>query len=129
VAGLSVIIAEDVDELRALLAQVVTEMGYEVATAATGREAAKLLRSAPCDLLITDVLMPDGDGVELLTELRRTEGMVRILAISGGGMSLDPGYCLTMARALGAHATLAKPFAPWQLRTAIHTALGDRAKT
>ena len=75
------------------------------------------------DLVITDVVMPDGDGFELIGAFRKAQPAARILAISGGGRFLQGSDCLNVARGLGAHATLMKPFSWEQFQTAIERAL------
>lgn len=122
--GLSIIVADDVAEIVDVIAQFLEPLGHRVLRASSGVEAADLLRDHRCDLLITDVLMPDRDGTELINELKRTNGSVRILAMSGGGRSLTPDYCVTLAKALGAHAAITKPFDHRQLFEGIHRAMG-----
>jgi two-component system response regulator (stage 0 sporulation protein F) len=120
---LSIIVVDDVPEIRDVMVNFLTPLGHHVVAAANGHQAAKLIRTQPCDLLITDVLMPDGDGLELIGELKRVDGTVRILAISGGGNTLQPDYCIGMAKAMGAHATLMKPFDRNQFFAGIEHAL------
>lgn len=121
--AMSVLVVDDVPEICDLVANFLEPLGHAVKRAESGREAVKVFRQHPCDLVITDVLMPDGDGLELIGELQRTTENVRILAISGGGASLGPGFCVSMAKALGAHATLTKPFDRNQLLDGIRNAL------
>ncbi len=116
------VVADDVAEVRTLLAEFLQRRGFEVFCASSGREAARLLRENACELLVTDVLMPDGDGIELISELKSANHAVRIVAISGGGM-LSPHYCLTLARGVGAHAFLQKPFDRSQLLAAVDLAM------
>jgi DNA-binding NtrC family response regulator len=66
-------------------------------------------------MVITDILMPDGDGLEVITELKRAQPSVRVIAMSGGGSHLRAAECLKFARGLGAHAVLLKPFNREQL--------------
>jgi CheY-like chemotaxis protein len=119
----TVVVADDVVEIRTLVEKFLEPMGFKVLGAGTGREATKLLRNNRCDLLIADVLMPDGDGLEVITELKHTDGTVRILAISGGGGPLEADYCVKLAKALGAHATMTKPFDRNQLVNAVQSVL------
>jgi DNA-binding NtrC family response regulator len=80
-----------------------------------GNEALKLLKKCRFDLVITDVLMPDGGGVELIAQLKKVRSRVRILAISGGGPHVTSPTCLQLAQSVGAHALLLKPFRAEQL--------------
>ena len=121
----TVIIADDVAEIRNLVAKFLEPFGYKVTSAPSGREAAKLLRTIPCDVLVADVLMPDGDGIELISDLRRTDSPVKIVAISGGGGGLEADYCVQLAKGLGAQAVLTKPFSRKQLMAAIDGVLAN----
>ncbi len=116
---LSVLVVDDVDEIRHLLTQWLREIGATVREAATGNEALRELRGAPVDLLITDILMPDGDGLEVIAEVRRARPTMRVLAISGGGRHLRADDCLKFAKGLGAHGLLMKPFTRQQLLEAL----------
>ena len=98
-----------------LLKLLLTEMGYLVTCVSTGREAVRILRTMHVDLVITDVLMPDGDGIEVITELKRAQPSVRVIAMSGGGKHLGATECLRLASGLGAHGILTKPFTHEQL--------------
>lgn len=104
---------------------------HEVTVAANGREGLKLFRNAPFDLVITDLLMPEVEGIETLRELRKANPSVRVVAMTGGlripmgiNASVEPDY-LKMAKALGATQTLHKPFTGEQLRSLIKDCLGD----
>ena len=119
----TVIVADDVAEIRNLVAIILEPVGFNVLLASGGHEASRLLRQHPCDLLIADVLMPDGDGLELISEARRANETPRILAISGGGQSLEPEYCVKMAKAFGADETMLKPFDRRKLVAAVQAAL------
>jgi CheY-like chemotaxis protein len=105
----SLVVADDVPEICNLVAKFLEPCGYVVHTAHSGREALKLLETHPCDLLIADMLMPDGDGAKLITEAKKSFAHLRILAISGGGEAAGAEDCLNLAKALGADATMPKP--------------------
>ena len=79
------------------------------------------------ELVITDVLMPDGDGLDLITELRKKQPKARIIAMSGGGRYLEGSDYLKLAKGLGAHTAMMKPFTFEQLQDAIKVAFaGER---
>ncbi len=71
------------------------------------------------DIVIADVLMPDGDGFELITESKKSQPETRIIAISGGGHYLHGDECLKVAKGLGAHAAVLKPFSMPELLASI----------
>lgn len=116
---LRVIVADDVVEIQVVLQAWLNDMGCEVQCASSGHEATKLLRQQHFDLVIADVLMPDGDGLDLIVELRHLQRKTPVLAISGGGRHLQAAQCLKMAQGLGAQEVLLKPFSREQLLSAI----------
>src|SRR3954451_24527608 len=107
--GRSVLVVDDDVELLEAVARVLRGAGFDVRTVRSGRTVRELILSRAPDLVITDILMPDRDGVEVINELRLTTRGIRVLAMSGrpefGGLNL-----LELAKSLGADATLAKPF-------------------
>ena len=107
---ISVVVADDVVEIQQLLQQWLRDLGCLVTCVSTGREAVKVLRTVHVDMVITDILMPDGDGLEVITELKIAQPSVRIIAVSGGGSHLGATECLKFASGLGAHGVLMKPF-------------------
>jgi CheY-like chemotaxis protein len=107
---MSVVVADDVLEIQQLLQQWLRELGYLVTCVSTGRDAVRVLRTVHVDMVITDILMPDGDGLELISELRQLQPSARIIAMSGGGNHLRAADCLKFAKGLGAHGMLMKPF-------------------
>lgn len=123
VKPLSIIVADDVEQIQDLLSTWLVTLGHTVSCASTGREVSALLAKQRVDLIIADVIMPDGDGLEVILELKKTQPDVRVLAISGGGKYFRASECLKLARGLGAHAVLLKPFNREQLLAAINAAL------
>lgn len=122
---LSVIVADDVEGITHLVQHWLGEHGHHVTCAASGNEVATLLRRQAVDLVITDVIMPDGDGLEVMLELKRCHPNARVLAMSGGGSYLRARDCLNLARGLGAHAVLMKPFNRDQLLAAVQAACAE----
>jgi len=113
-----VLIIEDDDHLRSLLREVLTRAGHDVHEAANGEIGMRRFNAAPADVVVTDIIMPDKEGLETIMELRREHPNVKIIAISGGGMALDAQY-LSTAKALGADLTIEKPFEPREVIEAI----------
>ncbi len=74
-----------------------------------GKVALWIYKEKPADLIITDIIMPEKEGIETIMELKREFPDVKIIAISGGGKG-DAGQYLDMAKKMGADNTLAKPF-------------------
>lgn len=104
-----IIIAEDEESCRTILARNLKRQGHEVATAANGLELLQLTDHSPPDLVITDLNMPQMDGVEAIQRLRKRHPNLPVIAISGGCRSLE-GPHLDSALSSGAARVLAKPF-------------------
>ena len=122
-APLSILVADDEEGIRNLLTKWLGSRGHSVACADSGQIALHLLNRQHFDVVITDIMMPDGDGFELIPAVRKAQPEARIVAISGGGQFISSTDCLALARGLGAHATVLKPFNWEQVRTGIATAL------
>lgn len=112
-------VVDDVPEITDFLERLIRSRGYAVIKARSGREAAVLLESIAVDVLVTDILMPEGDGLELIQAARARPPAPRIIAISGGGRYLAAAQCLSLAGDFGADAVLRKPFDAAQLLTEI----------
>jgi len=115
----SVLVADDVAGIRDLATHWLTPRGFHVVGAATGNDALKLARYEHFDLVVADVLMPDGDGLDIIRELKGKSDAPPILAISGGGQYMNAMACITLANGLGADAVLLKPFNEAQFLSAV----------
>ncbi len=118
-----VLVIEDNDDFRDTLAAMLRSAGHDVQCAGNGREALDMLASPAYDLLITDILMPEVDGIELLTAMRKMPSRLPVVAISGGG-SMPASLALSLSTSLGASAVLFKPFHTQELLEAVDLALG-----
>ena len=119
-----ILIIDDEDELRSMLRQLLEQAGYEVTEAVNGAEGIQLYEQDTHDLIITDIIMPEKEGVETIIALRRADPDLPIIAISGGGR-LDATDFLTMTKKLGARRTLSKPFRRDQLLEAVGECLAE----
>jgi CheY-like chemotaxis protein len=117
-----VLLADDNEKLRRALAGVLEDAGYQVVQAGTGKEALAHLSSSEFDLFITDLMMPGMDGLQLLTELRRTDPDLPIIAMSGA----FGGRLLKFASTFGVP-TLEKPFKGTTFLEAAESALAPKA--
>jgi DNA-binding response OmpR family regulator len=104
-----IILLEDSNSLRGILKKTLEYEGHEVLEAQDGKAGERLYREGCPELVITDIVMPNKDGIETIIELRRDFPGIKILAISGGGR-LGSELYLDMAKSLGAHDILGKPF-------------------
>lgn len=117
----TVLLVDDNQALRETFADAIELSGMKVLAAANGARALELLEANAIDVIVTDMLMPDMDGLELIMELQRRQSQIPILLITGGLSSAWTGAndptdsCLATARALGAVRTLRKPIPPSQL--------------
>jgi len=113
-----ILVIDDEKPIRILLREMLERTGYKVIEASDGKKAMALLREETVDLVITDILMPDQEGLQTIRELRRDYPQIRIIAISGGG-AVGPETYLQMAKRLGADRTLTKPFSIDELLGAV----------
>jgi len=118
----SILIIDDDPQVLAMLRQRLMRNGYEVIEAADGKEGVKIYRENPTDLIITDLIMPEKEGIEIIIELRRDFPDIKIIAMSGGGR-VSPDQYLPMAKGLGARYTFAKPIEMEELLQAINELL------
>ena len=105
-----ILLVDDVPAVRLSIRAALEAIGYQVLEAADGKEALDLLDSQAVDLIVTDLWMPNLDGVELLKRLRATNANIRVIAISGGGMRKPIDVSAALAQTWGADAVLYKPF-------------------
>ena len=104
-----IILVEDDDALRKLLELMLNDAGYHVLPASNGREAMEIAEVRKIDLLITDLVMPEQEGVETIIRIRRKRPGLPIIAMSGAG-DVRAGTYLKIAGSVGANLLLAKPF-------------------
>ena len=105
----AVLLIDDDAMLLRLMSFAFRAYGWRVHTALEGGAGLQLFHTHAIDLVVTDLVMPDKEGIETIVELRKHDPEVKIIAISGGNFGRAAGY-LTMAGHLGANAVLAKPF-------------------
>lgn len=118
----AVLVLEDNEAYRILIEEVLTQAGFEVHSAPNGRGVSAFLCTRRIDLIITDLSMPERDGIEMMTELRYSHPLLPIIAISGD-MPLNRDLYLSLAEKLGAARVLAKPFKMEQLIASAREAL------
>lgn len=104
-----ILIVDDEELVLEMLVQMLKREGYEVEGASNGKEALKKINLNKPDLVITDLIMPEKEGLELIKDLRGSYNELKILAISGGNRHIDPMGQLKVAKFLGADASLSKP--------------------
>jgi DNA-binding NtrC family response regulator len=117
------LIDDDIAVLRTLEI-ILTDLDYDIVTAKDGVEGLKTFYATHPDLVITDLIMPEKEGIETIIEMRRERPEVKIIAISGGGRMHNTDF-LGLAASLGANAVLPKPFDPTQLAETITNCLSS----
>ena len=119
-----ILIVEDTRLMRDSLVDVLGAAGHTVATADNGADAVEMVAAgAAFDLIVTDIIMPEMDGIQAIIEIQSLQPEARIVAISGGSARLEKAQGLETARRLGAIAVLEKPFEVDTLLAAIEAAL------
>lgn len=103
-----IIVIDDEASIAIMIKRMLEKEGYEVEIAFNGNEGLKLLEKFQPDLLITDIVMPEKEGLELIIELKKVNPSLKIVAISGGGRFKYEGY-LSSAKHLGASKVFQKP--------------------
>ena len=103
-----ILIIDDESQIRSMLRLMLERVGYEIAEAPDGIEGIRRYRENPADLIITDLIMPNKDGIGMIIDLKKEFPKVKIIAMSGGGVNRPEGY-LDGAKKLGATRTLTKP--------------------
>ena len=119
-----VLVVDDDLAVREFLAFLLEQEGYDVEQAGDGRAAIALVKASPVDLLITDLVMPEIEGLETIQTLRKLQPELLIIAISG----YQDGRFLSIASKLGSSATLAKPVAPSEFLETVRNVLRPAAK-
>jgi len=117
-----ILIIDDEPQIRLMLKKMLEREGFDIIVASDGKEGMKLFEKDPVDLVITDIIMPEKEGIEVILALRKGYPDVPIIAMSGGGRNPPDGY-LKMAKLSGVQATFEKPFKKEELLNAVKKAL------
>jgi CheY-like chemotaxis protein len=114
--------------VREAVCELLQQVGYEAIAVDNGRFAAHIHRSDPVDLIITDLFMPDTDGLEIIEQFRREFPAIKIIAVSGGGRHglVD---LLAVAKNMGAQRVLVKPFSREEILSAVQELLPAQSAT
>ena len=120
-----ILVVEDDPGLQRVLLSALKNADHDVRAVNNGRDALRAVREDAPALVVTDIVMPDSDGLEVIRLLRADHPRIRIIAMSGGGIICGTTY-LEIARLLGAHAILRKPILPSDLVHAVGELLEPR---
>jgi len=120
-----IVIIDDDTNLRTIIRQMLEGAGHQVREACDGAEAMSFISESPVDLVITDVIMPEKEGIETVIELHKKRPDVKIIVMSGGGR-FGPEDYLETAVAFGANHTIAKPFGRNEMLKAVERLLEQK---
>lgn len=109
-----ILLVDDDESFRKMVRITLAQLGYQVREARNGREALGFFEEEPPDLILTDIVMPEKEGLEMIGELRLQHPWLRIVAMSGGGR-VNAKDSLKVARRLGVDGVLEKPFSQEEL--------------
>jgi len=119
-----ILIIDDDHHILLMIKKMLERAGFEVDLASNGNEGVELFNKMPVDLVITDIIMPEKEGLETIREMKRLRPDLKIIAMSGGGKVSSDNY-LNTAKIFGASKILAKPFSQKQMVSAVHDLLGE----
>lgn len=119
-----ILIIDDNEQIREMIGEYLKTEGFEVETAADGAQGLAAFRRRPAALIITDLVMPEKEGLEVITEIKQLNPSTKIIAVSGGGYNQNLAY-LTIAERLGADRAISKPVKIEALMALIRELLGQ----
>ena len=118
-----ILVVDDEEQVVTLMAEILSQDRHEVVTAATGKEGVEKYRAESFDLVITDLVMPEKSGLDLIMELRKSNPDIKVIAISGGGGIQGRFDYLPIAKLIGASHVLKKPFQVAEIKAAVTAVL------
>lgn len=116
---ISILVVDDATDALEVIGICLRESGHAVTCVSAGREAISLLEDRHFDLIVTDILMPDTDGMQVIMAARQHQPQAQVIAMSGGGDFFSARHLLKLGGALGADMQLTKPFSRATLLSAI----------
>ena len=119
-----ILIIDDEPHILLMLKKMLERAGYEVDLASNGKEGLALFQNKPSDLVITDIIMPEKEGLETIREMRRIQSGLKIIAMSGGGKISAENYLKT-AKIFGASRIIEKPFSQQHMVSTVNELLSS----
>jgi DNA-binding NtrC family response regulator len=119
-----ILVIDDDDQARSVVRRALDRVGYDVVEAVDGEEGTRLALEVSPALVVTDIIMPNKEGLQVIRELHDRHPELPIIAMSGGSHHLSPDAILRLAQCFGARATLFKPFALADLVSTVRAAIG-----
>ncbi|WP_026988226.1 response regulator [Fodinicurvata fenggangensis] len=121
----TILLIDDETSIIEVMGDSLVKAGYEVLPAENGEKGLQLLEKEAVDAVVTDIIMPEKEGLETIIEIRRKQPELPIIAISGGGRTRQLHF-LEISRDFGANDVLQKPFKPSQLIASLHSLLATQ---
>jgi CheY-like chemotaxis protein len=121
----TILVIDDEPRMLRVIGEMLKSAGHTVVEATSGDQGVATLAEQAVDLVITDIIMPDKEGIETISEIKQDHPDLPIIAISGGSLK-GAGSYLETAAALGACATLEKPFHSFEMLDVVDAALGNK---
>jgi len=120
-----ILLVEDSPEVSLSVREILASVGHTVEDAASGKEALTALKASTFDVIVSDIWMPEMDGIALLKEIRGAGNDIPVVVISGGAPNAPLTYTAPLAATFGANMVVYKPFEKAELLKAIETVLAD----
>ena len=120
-----ILLVEDSADVSLTVREILASAGHTVTDAASGKEALKCLRAESFDAIVSDIWMPEMDGITLLKEIRGAGNEIPVVVISGGAPNAPLTYTAPLAATFGANIVLYKPFGKAELLAAVESVLAD----
>ncbi|MBY0509845.1 MAG: response regulator [Rhodospirillaceae bacterium] len=120
-----ILLVEDSPEVSLSVREILASAGHTTEEAASGKEALKALKGSKFDAIVSDIWMPEMDGIALLKEIRGAGNDIPVVVISGGAPNAPLTYTAPLAATFGANLVVYKPFEKAELLKAIETVLAD----
>ena len=118
-----ILLIDDDEDIRFILETFLTGAGHTIDSAESGKAGLRLAGQNHYDLVITDIIMPEMDGLEFLAAIRQQSPDIGIIVITGGTVKMEKGLLISMAQAMKAHKTIAKPLNFKELQAAVNEIL------
>jgi len=119
----SILLVDDDGEIRTYIRTALEQAGFEISEAPNGKDAMNVFRRAPCEAVLTDILMPEGEGIRLILDLKRESPATAIIVMTGGSGTTDYSF---IAKGFGVRYVLFKPFSVEKLVMTVRAALAGK---
>ncbi len=120
-----ILVIDDNQDIHLILDEVLTEDGHVVDCADDGMIGLGMTEKVRYEIIITDIIMPNMDGIEVITEIKRRSPDVKIIAMTGGSQKLDKSLITSIAKAMHVEKVIGKPLDLDELRTTVRDILGS----